>query len=161
MRVARILFYIIVLALLGVVANLYAWAQTNTGVSARTISDKVLITGSLVYKDQSPVIGKTVFLFEANDSGYVIPVSKEGRFCSPCPHGETNAHGHFTITLDRKIYKWSRFTIIYSSGPRSDGKPMWQELKSNGIPAIVSFDKSTKNIDLAKIFKGPITVEEP
>jgi hypothetical protein len=161
MRVARILFCIFVLALFGLAENLYAGAQTNTAVSPTTSADEILITGSLVFKDQSPVIGKTVFLFEAKESGYVIPVSKDGRFCSPCPNSKTDAHGHFTITLNRKIYQWSRFTIIYSSGPRSDGKPMWQELRSNGIPVTVSFDRSTKNIDLVKIFKGPITVEEP
>ena len=116
----------------------------------------IVVTGRLTFSDKSPVQGRTVLILQAMDGGYVLPISAAGKICDPCPHGDTDSDGRFRIAPNSVAYPWWRqFTVVLAEAPE------WRQLRVNGALAIVSTDDTNPKpeIDLAVLFKGPITVE--
>ena len=125
---------------------LISWWSSNTlsqskfreksGKAQETMKSKIVINGTLVRKDNSPVVGKEVFLLLVKNKKPTLSV-EEGKIVNPS--GRSDQKGRFIIEVNRAfLLNSSEFTIGIG-----DAFFNIKSLRQHDVSVIFDIDKKT------------------
>jgi hypothetical protein len=122
--------------------------STEKAKSQETSVGKIIITGTLLKNDDSPMDGLVVCLFVVTDKSMTLEIN-DGQISNP--NGKTDAKGKFTIEADPNYIKdGQKFTVGIIGNNRFGGT---KAVQRNGMPFTLKFSSKdrTKRFDLGKV----------
>lgn len=110
-------------------------------------ADTIKVKGTLLKKDKSPIVGRTIYVFKIVKKKEETSISmefKDGEVVNP--HGETDEKGRFIIQMNRSFIKGGqRFTLGIISGLG------FNTISQNGGRVEFEVDEKTNKINIGEI----------
>ena len=126
--------------------------QPDTTKSTKADTGSFTIKGVLRNKDGTPIKGREVYIFHAQDGRAFATLKLGGGFSDPS--GKSDTTGRFIIKFDIKFTEELPFIKQYTVGIRDDKRHELMPMKKDGQMVAFGldiFDKKAKMLDVGKL----------
>jgi len=156
-------FAALALSIFFIVGSVLALSELEQRKAPSQRQGKFLLFGQLVDEQNMHLIGWTIEVFEVGEKGGVLyKVGKNGKFLGFAGYGKTDDSGNFRIEIDKSYFDGPKIKFglrtYFVQITHQNPEIYIRDKNTRGI-AVFVVDEEIKELDLSKLFKGPIAIE--